>query len=50
MKFFVIDVELESSGMYGPFNTLKEAKEAMNGTMISAFVIIKGTIIEKVYK
>lgn len=50
MKYFVIDVEQESSGMYGPFNTIKEAKEWLRGISLSACVLIRGTIIEKIYR
>lgn len=51
MKYFLISIEMEEPGeIYGPFNTLKEAKEALKFTSFSACVIMRGTIIEKVFK
>ena len=51
MEFFVIDLEEEgSSSMFGRFNTLKDAKEFVKTTTIGSFVIIQGTIIERVVK
>ena len=50
MKYFLISIEFEEGGIYGPFNTIKEAKEFLKGISLSACVLMRGTIIERIYK
>lgn len=50
MKYFVISIDEEDGGIYGPFNTPKEAKEWLRGISLSACVLMRGTIIERIYK